>query len=120
MRQERSRRDGGLSGGGPGTNGRRLIVVLGIVATLMVALVVYREWPSWVAEAGQELLDAVTGRLRRTWADIGGRWFTLAAVVAAVAVGALVSRRSRTLGIVIVEAAVAIGAIAVLIGPAGW
>jgi hypothetical protein len=45
MRQDRTRSPRHVDGGGPpSTAGRRLVVVLGIVAIVMVGLVVYREW----------------------------------------------------------------------------
>jgi hypothetical protein len=40
--------------------------------------------------------------------------------VAACAIGALVTRRSRTLGIAIVEVAIAAGAVVALLQPPGW
>lgn len=96
------------------------MLVLGLVAAVMVGLVVVRYWPEWIGESARQLGDTVLARGARIWNETGGRWVTLTAVVGAIAVGALLLRRSRTLGLVIIEMAVAAGAIVALIQPAGW
>jgi hypothetical protein len=104
----------------PARSGHRLVLVLGLVAVVMVALVVVRYWPEWIGESARQAADAVLARGSQIWTETGGRWVTLTAVVGAIAVGALLLRRSRTLGLVIIEVAVAAGAIVALVQPAGW
>lgn len=104
----------------PARAGHRLVLVLGLVAVVMVALVVVRYWPDWVGASARELGDAVLARGSQIWTETGGRWVTLTAVVGAIAIGALLLRRTRTLGLVIIEVAIAAGAIVALVQPAGW
>src|SRR4051794_28937100 len=120
MREERTRRDRRLAAEGRGSAARRLTILLGVVAMIMVGLVVYRYWPGWIADLGGDLLEDMLARLQAFWSDTGGRWLTLAGVVAAVVLATLLLRRHRTLAIVMVEIAVAAAAVLVLVQPAGW
>jgi hypothetical protein len=104
----------------PARSGHRLVLILGLVAVVMVGLVVVRYWPEWIGASARQLGDELLARVSRTWNETGGRWVTLTAVVGAIAVGALLLRRSRTLGLVIIEVAIAAGAIVALVQPAGW
>lgn len=104
----------------PARSGHRLVLILGLVAVVMVGLVVVRYWPEWIGASARQLGDELLARASRTWNETGGRWVTLTAVVGAIAVGALLLRRSRTLGLVIIEVAVAAGAVVALVQPAGW
>ena len=121
MREERTRRDRrSLEAERSGSGARWLTIGLGFVALVMVGLVVYRYWPAWLADWGGTLLTDVTVRAQQLWTDTGGRWVTLVGVVAAVVLATILARRHRTLAIVIVEIAVAAGAVLVLVQPAGW
>ena len=100
--------------------GRRVTILLGLVAALLVALVAYRYWPAWIGDVGLDLLSRLLGHVERVWHDTGGRWVTLLVVIAACAIGALLTRRNRTLGIAIIEVAIAAGAIVALLQPPGW
>ena len=104
----------------PARAGHRLVLLLGFVAVVMVGLVVIRYWPEWIGGSARELADALLARATRTWNETGGRWVTLTAVVGAIAVGALLTRHNRTLGLVVIEVAIAAGAIVTLLQPAGW
>jgi hypothetical protein len=121
MREERTRRDRRLAADErSGSAARRLTVVLGFVALVMVGLVVYRYWPAWVADWGSGFLSDAGARVETFWTETGGRWVTLVGVVGAVIVATILARSHRTLAIVIVEIAVAAGAVLVLVQPAGW
>lgn len=121
MREERTRRDRRLAADErSGSAARRLTYLLGFVALVMVGLVVYRYWPAWVADWGGGVLAEAGERVQQLWTDTGGRWLTLAGVVGAVVLATVLVRSHRTLAIVIVEVAVAAGAVLVLVQPAGW
>jgi hypothetical protein len=121
MREGRTRDDRRVRGERPPSlAGRRVTILLGLVAAVLVGLVAYRYWPAWIGELGLDLLGQLFGRVERVWHETGGRWVTLLVVVAASAIGALLTRRNRTLGIAIVEVAIAAGAVVALLQPPGW
>ena len=56
MREQRTR--GGQRATGEqrqGMTGRRLTVLLGVVAALLVGLVAYRYWPAWIGDVVRDL-----------------------------------------------------------------
>lgn len=100
--------------------GRWMIVLLGLVALVLVGLVVVKYWPPWIGDLGQQAVDWAVRTGNGIWRRTGGRWVTLLAVIAVSAVGLLLMRRHRTLGLAFIELAVAAGAIVALVQPKGW
>ena len=99
---------------------RRLLVLLGIVVAVLLVLVVVRYWPPWVADLGTQAADWVVATGTRIWRHTGGRWVTLLVLMAAVCLGLVLMRRSRVVGITVIEVAIAACALVALLQPDGW
>lgn len=99
---------------------RRLLILLGIVVAVLLVLVVVRYWPPWVADLGTQAADWVVATGTRIWRHTGGRWVTLLVLMAAVSLGLLLMRRSRVVGITLVEVAIAGCALVALVQPDDW
>ena len=99
---------------------RRLLVLLGIVVAVLLVLVVVRYWPPWVADLGTQAVDGVVATGTRIWRHTGGRWVTLFVLMAAVCLGLVLMRRSRVVGITLIEVAIAGCALVALLQPDGW
>lgn len=99
---------------------RVTLILLGLVVLILLALVVVKYWPPWITDLGDQAVDWAVSNGGRLWRRTGGRWVTLFAVVAISAVGLLLMRRHRTLGLSLIELSVAAGAIVALVQPEGW
>ena len=99
---------------------RRLLIALGIVVAVLLVLVVVRYWPPWVADLGTHAANWVVAAGTRIWRHTGGRWVTLFVLMAAVCLGLVLMRRSRVVGITVIEVAIAACALVALLQPDGW
>ena len=99
---------------------RRLVIALGIVVAVLLVLVVVRYWPPWVADLGTRAADWVVVSGTRIWRHTGGRWVTLFVLMAAVCLGLVLMRRSRVVGITVIEVAIAACALVALLQPDAW
>ena len=101
-------------------SGPRLLILLALIVALLVLLVVVKYWPPWVADLARETTDWLWNTGSRVWRQTGGRWVTLLAAVALVAIGLLVARRRRVVGVSLIEISIAAAALVALVQPDGW
>jgi hypothetical protein len=112
----------GRAGQGPPVSeaGRRLIILLAVVAGALLVLVALKYWPPWIGEVAERTLAGMERDGTRIWRETGGRWVTLLALTASVAIGLLLMRRHRVAGLSLIEVAVAVCALVALVQPSGW